>query len=296
MLSNLEVKWLYDVIALEECRSFTLAAEKRNISQSSFSRRIQSLESNLGFSVFNRNVNPPQLTPQGRIFVGYARNMLDDMDFQISRIKGEDKLKQSIRIDAAPSLSVLLLPDLLAEYRDSPDKVFFVESINVNDAVFNLKEGKSDFILSFYNEELMNYPFINHKIFDSSLHLVSPCDPDGKPLFSINDSPLPLVKYANDSYMGRQVNQVIDRIPNTTFLLTFVSSMSELLKRMILKGDAVGWLPDYSIQRELEEKRLAIMDPGLTLKISAYVYRSGARLNLTAERFWRYMKERNTEG
>nr|WP_234472041.1 LysR substrate-binding domain-containing protein [Erwinia sp. S43] len=281
---------------MEECRSFTLAAEKRNISQSSFSRRIQSLESNLGFSVFNRNVNPPQLTPQGRIFVGYARNMLDDMDFQISRIKGEDKLKQSIRIDAAPSLSVLLLPDLLAEYRDSPDKVFFVESINVNDAVFNLKEGKSDFILSFYNEELMNYPFINHKIFDSSLHLVSPCDPDGKPLFSINDSPLPLVKYANDSYMGRQVNQVIDRIPNTTFLLTFVSSMSELLKRMILKGDAVGWLPDYSIQRELEEKRLAIMDPGLTLKISAYVYRSGARLNLTAERFWRYMKERNAEG
>lgn len=296
MLSNLEVKWLYDVIALEECRSFTLAAEKRNISQSSFSRRIQALESSLGFSVFNRNVNPPQLTPQGRIFVGYARNMLDDMDFQISRIKGEDKLKQSIRIDAAPSLSVLLLPDLLAEYRDSPDKVFFVESINVNDAVFNLKEGKSDFILSFYNEELMNYPFINHKIFDSSLHLVSPCDPDGKPLFSINDSPLPLVKYANDSYMGRQVNQVIDRIPNTTFLLTFVSSMSELLKRMILKGDAVGWLPDYSIQRELEEKRLAIMDPGLTLKISAYVYRSGARLNLTAERFWRYMKERNSEG
>nr|WP_314425466.1 LysR family transcriptional regulator [uncultured Erwinia sp.] len=296
MLGNLEVKWFYDVIALEECRSFTLAAEKRNISQSSFSRRIQALESSLGFSVFNRNVNPPQLTPQGRIFVGYARNMLDDMDFQISRIKGEDKLKQSIRIDAAPSLSVLLLPDLLADYRNSPDKVFFVESINVNDAVFNLKEGKSDFILSFYNEELMNYPFINHKIFDSSLHLVSPCAPDGTPLFSMNGDPLPLVKYANDSYMGRQVNQVIDRIPNTTFLLTFVSSMSELLKRMILKGDAVGWLPDYSIQRELEEKRLAIMDTGLTLKISAYVYRSGARLNLTAERFWRYVKERNIEG
>lgn len=93
MLSNLEVKWFYDVIALEECRSFTLAAERRNISQSSFSRRIQALESNLGFSVFNREVNPPQLTPQGRIFVGYARNMLDDMDFQISRIRG--KISQS---------------------------------------------------------------------------------------------------------------------------------------------------------------------------------------------------------
>jgi DNA-binding transcriptional LysR family regulator len=44
VLANLEVKWLYDVIALEESRSFTLAAKARNISQSSFSRRIQSLE------------------------------------------------------------------------------------------------------------------------------------------------------------------------------------------------------------------------------------------------------------
>lgn len=59
---------------------------------------------------------------------------------------------------------MLLLPEIIAGYTDRKNKTFHVESINVNDAVFNLKEGKSDFILSFYNEELMNYPFINHKI------------------------------------------------------------------------------------------------------------------------------------
>ena len=62
MLANLEVKWLYDVIALEESRSFTLAAKSRNISQSSFSRRIQALEASLGFSIFDRSANPLQLT------------------------------------------------------------------------------------------------------------------------------------------------------------------------------------------------------------------------------------------
>lgn len=56
----------------------------------------------------------------------------------------------------------------------------------------------------------MNYPFINHKIFDSYLHLVSPCDEHGRPLFHLHRGVLPLMKYANDSYMGRQVNQVID--------------------------------------------------------------------------------------
>ncbi len=84
------------MIALEEARSFTLAAKSRNISQSSFSRRIQALESSLGFSIFDRSANPLQLTNRGKIFVGYARNMLDDMDFQISRIKGLNNTTQKI--------------------------------------------------------------------------------------------------------------------------------------------------------------------------------------------------------
>ncbi|STT04558.1 LysR family transcriptional regulator [Klebsiella pneumoniae] len=183
-----------------------LAAKARNISQSSFSRRIQSLEASLGFSIFDRSANPLQLTNRGKIFVGYARNMLDDMDFQISRIKGLNNTTQKIRIDAAPSLSVLLLPEIIAGYTDRKNKTFHVESINVNDAVFNLKEGKSDFILSFYNEELMNYPFINHKIFDSYLHLVSPAT-NMAAAVSFTSRRAALMKYANDSYMGRQVNQ-----------------------------------------------------------------------------------------
>ena len=77
MLANLEVKWLYDVIALEESRSFTLAAKARNISQSSFSRRIQSLEASLGFSIFDRSANPPAVDQSRedfcRLCAKYAR-------------------------------------------------------------------------------------------------------------------------------------------------------------------------------------------------------------------------------
>ena len=301
MLANLEVKWLYDVIALEESRSFTLAAKARNISQSSFSRRIQSLEASLGFSIFDRSANPLQLTNRGKIFVGYARNMLDDMDFQISRIKGLNNTTQKIRIDAAPSLSVLLLPEIIAGYTDRKNKTFHVESINVNDAVFNLKEGKSDFILSFYNEELMNYPFINHKIFDSYLHLVSPCDEHGRPLFHLHRGVLPLMKYANDSYM--RAHGIPARYCEG-YLLTAAQVQAAEGGAVTLTGanahawceayfDGVGWLPQYSIQRELDEGRLTILDESLSLPIGAWLYRSGSRLNQAAERFWQHIKTRN---
>ncbi|WP_313902673.1 LysR family transcriptional regulator, partial [Klebsiella pneumoniae] len=48
-----------DVIALEESRSFTLAAKARNISQSSFSRRIQSLDNHMGFLRHRERVHSP---------------------------------------------------------------------------------------------------------------------------------------------------------------------------------------------------------------------------------------------
>lgn len=137
MISNLEIKWLHDIVALEECRSFTLAAEKRNISQSSFSRRIQAIEASIGFEIFDRNTNPLQLTTQGKGFIVYARNLLDDIYFQIDRIKGVDNTKQRINIAAAHSLSVFLLPEFISQFSQNSDKIFFIESINVDEAVKN---------------------------------------------------------------------------------------------------------------------------------------------------------------
>ncbi|APC11531.1 MULTISPECIES: LysR substrate-binding domain-containing protein [Providencia] len=295
MISNLEIKWLHDIVVLEECRSFTLAAEKRNISQSSFSRRIQSIESSVGFEIFDRNTNPLQLTTQGKSFIVYARNLLDDIYFQINRIKGIDNDKQKINISAAHSLSVFLLPDFISQFSKNVDKIFFVESINVDEAVHKLKEGQSDFILSFYNEELMSSPFLHTKILESRLHLVSPCDEKKRPIFNIDSSTLPLMKYTDESYMGRQVNQLINKSDNLPFELSFVSSMSDVLKRMILTGSGVGWLPDYSIKNELEKNELAILDPKLSVTMGVYIYRTEARLNISSERFWQFMRNQTAQ-
>ena len=74
-------------------------------------------------------------------------------------------------------------------------------------------------VTSFYNEELMNYPFINHKIFDSYLHLVSPCDEHGRPLFHLHRGVLPLMKYANDSYMA--VDHLVHLAPHIAVVGVF---------------------------------------------------------------------------
>ncbi|MBD2792574.1 LysR substrate-binding domain-containing protein [Xenorhabdus szentirmaii] len=292
MLNNIELKWLYDAVMLEELRSFTLAAERRNISQSSFSRRIQALENAVGFEIFNRNSNPLQLSLQGRGFIVYARNLLGDIEYQIGKIKGGEISKHRINIAAAHSLSISILPELISGFSEKPDKVFNIDASNVDEAVKNLKKGKSDFILSFFNEELMSSPFLHHKVLDAQLYLVSACDPDGKPLYCLEDTPLPLMKYNDESYMGRQVNQLLEKDFRDRFNYFCLSSMSELLKRMVLNGHGVGWLPDYSIREELRKNSLCLLAPKQsTIKMGVFIYRTHSRLNPSSERFWQYIRK-----
>ena len=67
--SDMEIKWIEDFIALSQYQSFSRAAEFRNVTQSGFSRRIQSLEQWVGADLIDRSSFPPTLTPPGNCFV-----------------------------------------------------------------------------------------------------------------------------------------------------------------------------------------------------------------------------------
>ena len=167
MIQNIELKWLYDLITLEKYRHFTIAADMRNISQSSLSRRIQTLENNLGFEIFDRETSPLQLTEKGKLFILHVRNLLEDFEYNIDKIKGNDHLRSRVTIASAHSLAGYLFPKILANLKNYQEKIFHVEAINVNETVDHLKNGKCDFIASFYDDDLMSPLFLCHKIFSA---------------------------------------------------------------------------------------------------------------------------------
>lgn len=138
----------------------------------------------------------------------------------------------------------------------------------------------------------MSAPFLHSEVLESRLHLVSLCDENKYPLYPLDGRPLPFMKYTDESYMGRQVNQLTDKLPELPLELSCVTSMSDLLKRMILNGNGVGWLPDYSIKNEISQGLLTILDQNLSINMGVYIYRTGSRLNLSSERFWQFMRNR----
>ena len=294
VMRNIETKWLYDFLTLEACRHFSQAAKERNISQPAFSRRIKALEAAIGVVLFDRTSTPLQLTEGGKLFHSQARSLLQQLECNLRELNGQNLLSvPNIKIAAAHSLSLGIFPKLLHSLTAyGGEFVYHVEAIDVVQAVNTLREGQSDFIISFRDEDLMQSPFCCLKLFESELYPVCAADTQGHPVFDITQPQVPLLNYTATSYMGRLVNRHLSEVGGITGRTILISSMSELLKNMALNRYGIAWLPIWSIVNELQTKRLVRLDAAnLIVPIQAYIYRMNTRLNRNAENFWRILQE-----
>ncbi|EBC3344292.1 hypochlorite stress DNA-binding transcriptional regulator HypT [Salmonella enterica] len=289
-LHNIETKWLYDFLTLEKCRNFSQAAIIRNVSQPAFSRRIRALEHAVGVELFNRQVSPLQLSEQGKTFHSQVRHLLQQLESNLTELRGgSDYTLRKIKIAAAHSLSLGLLPTIV---KQMPTQfTYAVEAIDVDQAVDMLREGQSDFIFSYHDENLQQAPFDNIRLFESRLFPVCANNGRGEPRYTLEQPHFPLLNYSQNSYMGRLINRTLTRHAELSFSTFFVSSMSELLKQVAMDGCGIAWLPEYAIRQEITDGRLIVLDADeLVIPIQAYAYRMNTRMSQVAETFWRDLR------
>ena len=210
VLHNIETKWLYDFLTLEKCRNFSQAAVSRNVSQPAFSRRIRALEQAIGVELFNRQVTPLQLSEQGKIFHSQIRHLLQQLESNLAELRGgSDYAQRKIKVAAAHSLSLGLLPSIISQM--PPLFTWAIEAIDVDEAVDKLREGQSDCIFSFHDEDLLEAPFDHIRVFESQLFPVCASDEHGEALFNLAQPHFPLLNYSRNSYMGRLINRTLTR-------------------------------------------------------------------------------------
>ena len=85
MSSTLPLQKLIFALAVERDLHFTKAAARLNVSQPYLSKVIRKFESELGFLLFHRNRRVVEITPTGRNFLEYVRDMLADLDSSYGR-------------------------------------------------------------------------------------------------------------------------------------------------------------------------------------------------------------------
>lgn len=78
---------LQTFIAVAECGSFTAAAVKRGVTQSTISRRIKDLESRMDVDLFIRESMNIGLTEAGKVFLPHAKLILKMNDEAIKAVQ-----------------------------------------------------------------------------------------------------------------------------------------------------------------------------------------------------------------
>ncbi|MDV7104962.1 LysR family transcriptional regulator [Vibrio sp. TH_r3] len=291
---NIETKWLQDFLKLAELGNFSKAAIERNVTQSTFSRRIQALENAVGCQLFDRDKTPVALTQSGKEFRTSARSLIIQLEYELERLNDLSILgNQKVSIVAGHSIATDILPlfkfNLFAEEHDV---ILDVRAIDVDDAVKMLEDSACDIVLSYQNPQLLTEPYLAHKLGNSKNYCVSVLD-DNQAKYSLSKTEItPFIMHSTSSYMGRLTRQNSNHYALKPI---FSSSMTDLVKALILQGEGIGWLPDYAITEELKQNKLVILESeNATVNTELYAYRSRTKLHPAGERVWKRICEHNT--
>ncbi len=305
----MELEWLEDFLALAECQHFGRAAEKRNISQPAFSRRIRLLEIWVGAPLLNRDTHRIELTPAGEAWQVTAEDLMRRVYLGRDRVREvSEATTANIRFASTHALSMIFFPRWLEgiEAQQSLKAAVSLVTDNMAGCERLMLQGQAHFLLCHHHPSTPvsfkpNY-FVWLDIGSDMLIPVSkPRDkaPD-QAIFALPGSltePVAHLAYSEVSGMGRILAYTYAQNGLSVWLApVFTAHVATVLAMMARAGRGMAWLPLSVIAQDLEYGVLVRAGGSeWDIPISVRLYRPRARQSAVAEEFWEILKRRSKE-
>lgn len=231
---------------------FSQAADVLFISQSSVSKRIKLLETELKCELFVRMKNQVTLSEEGKNFLPYAEKALEILEKGRKKIEKSmiTDLHQPIRIAATTSLSLHYVPNLINYYRKQyPFRRIDLYTRRSNIIMDMLINNEIDFGIFPQNDPIKS-PLSAIPLFQDDYTLVinKSWYKSHRP-FSVED----LVKYPVIRYNTGSFWSPIEHLFNALKVnleYTIESDSVETILRLVKKEIGFSFLPDYLVKCE----------------------------------------------
>lgn len=151
----LNVDYLQDFITIADTGKFNEAAELLYISQSSLSKRIMTLEKELGVPLFKRTTHGVGLTDAGIAILPYARRMIElrtAIDCELARLKADSK-DVPIMIGSTPLVPLYRLSSLIDGFLRQQHCEIQIKNRDISTLKTTLFKSEFDFIITYDNGE-----------------------------------------------------------------------------------------------------------------------------------------------
>jgi LysR family cyn operon transcriptional activator len=151
----MELRHLRYFVALAETLSFTRAAERVHVTQSTLSHQIRQLEEEVGRPLFDRIGRRVLLTDAGEGFLGYAARALREVDQGLGELlRTPDALSGEVRIGATGTFNIGFVPECMALFLEKhPTVRITVDELAADTIAQRLIDGSLDLGISYQPAE-----------------------------------------------------------------------------------------------------------------------------------------------
>lgn len=142
----MELYQLEQFIAIADCGSMSLAADRLYLSRSALSQNLKRLEQELGCELFTRKRNKLEITPYGEILLDHAHAVVRELNEASERIAEEKRSGEAILHVAhfSQPLSYFKMPHLA---QSMPHYRFVVDICDQSIALEGVMDGTYDFAI-----------------------------------------------------------------------------------------------------------------------------------------------------
>lgn len=291
----MELKWLEDLVAVAETGHFARAAERRNITQSAFSRRIKSLELWIGAELLDRSQHPVRLTASGRDFLPVAKDMVRQSYNARGRAMEATRIADTaITVACLHTLSLYWLPSLVARLRQTlgPFETSIVaETRTVEEYLELLVNGSTDFFICYRHDsvplDVDQGQFPSLKLGRDRLLPYAQKNHGWDDLESDIGAAVPHIDYSGSSFLSTVVGIASKRAPFRSRLKTvYRGSLAESLMTAAIWGLGIAWLPESVVMGSGQSEHLTCLSEDWAVEMDLVVFKAASNSNQTVRVIW----------
>jgi DNA-binding transcriptional LysR family regulator len=144
----LDLVHLRSFVTVQQMGSFTFAAERLGLGQSTVSQHISKLEAAIGRQLLARDTHKVMLTPDGEALLGHARTMLS-IEGQMQALFTAQKLRGTLRLGVSEDLVASRLPAVLEDFVRSHPSVDLELTVALSGLLYEMQDnGELDLVLA----------------------------------------------------------------------------------------------------------------------------------------------------
>ncbi len=276
----MRLEWLEDLLAVAETGSFQEAADRRRLTQSAFSRRIQHIEDQIGVELFDRTRKPVHLRPATAEQRDQIAKLATDLRQLVADLqRGERIASNRLTIASQHALTTSLTPMILKGIHDRREDVYVrLRSANLDECFSMLLSRQADIAIVYRlpgEEHPISAAFVETRSIGTDLLIPVIASSARVQLNAAFASGLlPYVAYPGEVFLGRMLERLIlprlrditRPVPKAETALTLAAM------EMAAVGVAVAWVPGSLARKRIEDGSLADLSatlPSHRLEVTA---------------------------